>query len=452
MELVEDMSANPQDHEKLRMTADLLPVGEARVTAHAPVETSSNSGYHVLSETSAIRGMEGGTGHWMGMLPRFSDVGGVAAVGGQTSASIPRGPTIAHELGHNLSLRHAPCGGPRNIDSRFPDPRGRIGAWGYAVRKGELVSYRTFDLMSYCGPEWISPYHFTKALEYRVWEGPAASRVAAAPVQSLLLWGGADSTGTPYLEPVFVVAAPPSLPDAHGPWTIEGRDADGAMLFALPFAMPEIADAGEGAGGFAFVLPTGRGWEALASVTLSGPGGTAALDADTDRTMSIWRDRDGQVRAILRGPAVAQRPVGGVVRGHPRRQFQALNPQSPLTPLTSPGGVGGEGGETLDAHIPPGSGIFASDHRRHGPRDPLAPLAAKRVYWRPERNQPAPTAWRHALGQTMAGAAPLASARNRIDLQGETGSDPLAFCWSGHLAWKRPMDHSSWRAGMPISG
>ena len=314
VDLVEAMSANPQDHGKLRMTADLLPVGKMRVTAHAPVETSSNSGYHVLSETGAIRAMEGGTGHWMGMLHGFSDVGGVAGLGGRTSASVSSGSTIAHELGHNFNLRHAPCGGPGYIDPRFPDPRGRIGAWGYAVREGQLVSYRTFDLMSYCFPEWISPYHFTKALEYRIWEGQAGSRMAAAPVRSLLLWGGADSTGTPYLEPVFVVEAPPSLPDRGGPWTLAGRSADGADLFSLPFDIPAIADAGEGAGGFAFVLPVGPAWEALASVTLSGPGGTATLDASTDRPVSIWRDRDGQVRAILRGPLgdrEARRGAGG---------------------------------------------------------------------------------------------------------------------------------------------
>ena len=312
VDLVEAMSANPQDHGKLRMTADLLPVGETRVTAHAPVETSSNSGYHVLSETGAIRAMEGGTGHWMGMLHGFSDVGGVAVLGGRTSASVPSGSTIAHELGHNFYLRHAPCGGPGYIDPRFPDPRGRIGAWGYAVREGRLVSYRTYDLMSYCSPEWISPYHFTKALEYRIWtEGQAASRMAAAPVRSLLLWGGADSTGTPYLEPVFVVEAPPSLPNRGGPWTLAGRSADGADLFSLPFDIPAIADAGEGAGGFAFVLPVGPAWEALASVTLSGPGGTATLDASTDRPVSIWRDRDGQVRAILRGPLGDREPRRG---------------------------------------------------------------------------------------------------------------------------------------------
>ncbi len=320
--LVEGMSADPQNHELLRQTADLLPVGGWSVTAHAPVLTSSNSGYSVLSETSVIRVMEGGTGHYMGMLPWFSDAGGKAYLGFKASVSVPYSAIIAHELGHNFSLSHAPCGGPADMDPIFPTRHGRIAAWGYAVRQlvnwsyrwgsgrgfaaGGMVPPSIPDVMSYCrNPEWISEYHFTKALEYRIRdEGPATAAMAAAPVRSLLLWGGVDSTGTPSLEPAFVVDAPPSLPERGGEWSIKGRDADGTVLFALPFAMPPVADAGEGAGGFAFALPVRPGWEALAGLTLTGPDETATLDASTDRPMSVWRDGNGQVRAVLRGPPV----------------------------------------------------------------------------------------------------------------------------------------------------
>ncbi len=329
---VEGMSADPQNHELLRQTADLLPVGGWSVTAHAPVLTSSNSVFDVLRETSAIRVMEGDAGHYMGMLPRFSDWGGVAHLSGRASASALSSEVIAHELGHNFSLWHAPCGSPDGPDPGFPDRRGGIAAWGYAVRKlvnwsyrwgsgrgfaaGRMVPPGIPDVMSYCGnPEWISEYHFTKALEYRIQdEAPAAAVTAAAPVRSLLLWGGVDSTGTPSLEPAFVVDAPPSLPERGGEWSIEGRDADGTVLFALPFAMPPVADAGEGAGGFAFALPVRPGWEALADLTLSGPDETATLDGSTDRPMSVWRDGNGQVRAVLRGPPVQAdgAPPGGL--------------------------------------------------------------------------------------------------------------------------------------------
>ena len=83
--------------------------------------------------------------------------------------------TFAHELGHNLGLRHAPCGVP----GRLLNPEG----------------YR--DLMSYCGPEGVSDFNFTLALDYRdaIAASALARRPAAAP-KTLLLWGsirdGAD--------------------------------------------------------------------------------------------------------------------------------------------------------------------------------------------------------------------------------------------------------------------
>ncbi len=89
---------------------------------------------------------------------------------------------------------------------------------------------------------------------------------------------------------------PSGIPDVmsycgNPEWSIEGRDAGGTVLFTLPFAMPPVADAEEGAGGFAFTLPVRPGWEALA-LTLSGPDKTTTLDASTGRPMSVWRGRE----------------------------------------------------------------------------------------------------------------------------------------------------------------
>ena len=65
--------------------------------------------------------------------------------------------------------------------------------------------------------------------------------------------------------------------------------------------MPETAD-GDGSSSFAFVLPAEPGWaDNLASITLSGPGGSFTLDGDTDIPMAILLDPStGQVRGILR--------------------------------------------------------------------------------------------------------------------------------------------------------
>lgn len=304
------MAADPDSHELLADTRTLLPVGELDVTAHAPVLSSSNSVFALLDNTEAIRVMEGGTGHYMGtMAGPVTGAGGVAHLPGRASFSSPFSGTIAHELGHNMYLLHAPCGGGRGPDPSYPYPDGSTGAWGYDFVTGELVRPTNPDLMSYCGPRRISDYHFTNALRHRlVDEGAPGAAAAAGPARSLLLWGGIDADSVPFLEPAFIVDAPPALPDSAGAYEVTGQTASGAELFSLSFAIPEVAD-GDGSSGFVFALPVRPGWaDALATITLSGPGGSFILDDDSDLSMAILRDpRTGQVRGILRDlPPVAQ--------------------------------------------------------------------------------------------------------------------------------------------------
>ena len=302
VDLIEAMAADPEHHMMLADTRTLLPIGDLGVTAHEPVVSSSNNAFRLLDQTKAIRAMEGGTGYYLGMMAwPVTGSSGVAQLPGRSSFSVPGPPTVAHEFGHNLSLSHAPCGagGP---DPSFPSSDGSIGAWGYDFRGGGmLVPPSRTDLMGYCVPHWISDYHFTNALRYRLFDEGASSTAATAPTKSLLLWGGVSADGLPFLEPAFVVDARPALPDSAGEYVVTGRAASGAELFTLSFAMPETAD-GDGNSSFAFVLPVRPSWEGgLASITLSGPGGTVTLDGESDRPMAILRDpRNGQVRGILR--------------------------------------------------------------------------------------------------------------------------------------------------------
>jgi hypothetical protein len=76
--------------------------------------------------------------------------------GGETSSS-----TMVHEVGHAHGLWHAPCGGPDGVDPNFPYEDGGIGVRGYDLRAEaarETGAY--YDLMSYCGPIWVSDYNF----------------------------------------------------------------------------------------------------------------------------------------------------------------------------------------------------------------------------------------------------------------------------------------------------
>ncbi len=312
------MAEDPDGHELLHDTRTLLPVGELAVRSHEPVLISSNNAYDLFRETAAIRAMEGGTGHYMGTISgRTTIARGLGFLPGRISFSIPDSRIIAHELGHNLNLRHAPCGGAGGTDPSFPEPDGSIGAWGYDFRRGRLVAPGRHDLMSYCEPPWVSDYYFTNALRFRVHDEKERARQAvAAPGRSILLWGGVNPEGEPFLEPAFVLNAPASVPQPGGEYRITGRDARGREVFSLRFDMMEPAD-GDGRPTFAFMLPAQDGWAGnLAGITLAGPGGSDTLDGESARPMAILRNpRTGQVRGILRRlPPVAQAARDGAGR------------------------------------------------------------------------------------------------------------------------------------------
>ena len=303
LDAVRGMAADPEGHALLADVRALLPVGALGVTAHEPVVSSSNDARRLMEETEAIRALEGGGGHYLGtMAGAVTGPSGTAFLPGRAGFSIPQSGTIAHELGHNLGLRHAPCGGAGDPDPSFPHPDGSAGVWGYDFARGELVRPEIPDLMSYCGPpDGISDYHFANALRYRLFEARSTAVPVAAPATSLLLWGGASADGALFLNPVFVVEARPALPDSAGAYTLTARTEGGTELFSFSFAMPRAVD-GDGASSFAFVLPAEAGWaHELAGITLAGPGGTFALNDDSDVPTAILRDpRTGRVRGILR--------------------------------------------------------------------------------------------------------------------------------------------------------
>ena len=312
VEVAEAMASDPDGHELLWAARALLPIGGLEVTAHAPVLSMSNSAFTLLSETKMILAVEGGSGRYMGMMAEpVTGASGVANVAGPASFSVAHPMTIAHELGHNLGLRHAPCRAESVLDPSYPYRDGATGAWGYDFREGTLLGPEYKDLMSYCRPRWISDYHFTNALRYRLFDEapPRAAAASVAEGTGVLLWGGVDAAGEPFLNPAFVVRAPAALPDSAGPYRLTGRGTGGNELFALSFALPEVGD-GDGSSSFAFVLPAGPEWAgSLAAVTLSGSGGSFTLDGGSDDPMTILLDRStGQVRAVLRGqtqPAAA---------------------------------------------------------------------------------------------------------------------------------------------------
>ncbi|MYC89836.1 MAG: hypothetical protein F4X15_00030 [Gemmatimonadetes bacterium] len=297
------------ESELFRHVRSLLPIGGFTVTVREPVLTQTVELGSVLHETEAIRVMEGRGGHYLGLARQTTSLRGVADLGRYSASSIPVSDVIAHEIGHNLNLLHAPCGGAGGPDPSFPQRDGSIGAWGFDFLNNALVPPGDPDLMTYCEPRWISGYNFTNMLNHRIAKGADAAALSAAATLSLLLWGGIDEEGKLFLDPAIVVDAPAVLPSSGGAYRLAGLTADGRELFSLSFEMPVLADV-EGRSSFVYALPVEAAWsDALESITLSGPEGSATLDRESDRSVAILRDPvAGRVRAILRDLGGAAMP------------------------------------------------------------------------------------------------------------------------------------------------
>jgi hypothetical protein len=309
----------------LQFVRSVLPVGDLDLEVHESYTTTADlttgAGWSAfLREIAALRVAEGSQRYYYGatVLPPGSEYGGLGYIGAPTSVGRPTSSTLAHELGHNLSLRHAPCGGAGGPDSNYPYAGGSIGVWGYQARAGSAHGSlkdpdHQVDLMAYCTPRWISDYHFKKALAFRLAEEVEASPAPAGPPEQVLLLWGSTGDGELLLEPSFVLDAPPQLPTEDGPYRLEGLDPEGRVLFSLSFSPTEVE---WGGAHFAFAVPLGtEGIEALDAISLTGPNGAVTVDRSTrlPRVALAMDAATGRIRGIFRDGVVPAAVSGDVM-------------------------------------------------------------------------------------------------------------------------------------------
>jgi hypothetical protein len=230
----------------------------AALSSETPLENDGDGWETVLNEVTLQRTIDGSSRYYYGVVKvnYGSGVAGLGWIGYPVAIGwdyLPSGDwVLAHEVGHNFERYHTACSGEGGTDPGYPYAGGAIGAYGSDLwTSTQLDKNTTKDIMSYCGPQWISEYTYKGVLSYR--EDSPYDR-PAPPEACLLVWGTRRG-GAVQLEPSFHLTTRPALP-APGPFRVEGLDESGAVIWSRSFAMMDITHLPEAdAAGFNFAVP-----------------------------------------------------------------------------------------------------------------------------------------------------------------------------------------------------
>ena len=113
------------DSPEVALLKHAFPFAEFSVRPHSAYYTSldltTKSGQVSLAgELEALRASEGDTGYYYGVVANLGSIAGWGQLPGWVSMGVTRPTTLAHEVGHNLSLRHAPAAIPVASIRRSP--------------------------------------------------------------------------------------------------------------------------------------------------------------------------------------------------------------------------------------------------------------------------------------------------------------------------------------------
>lgn len=318
------------DSEQMRYTRNLLPVSEIEVEVHDTLWTNADLGTEEgwmqwINEIRALNIQEGRRGYYYGAVGSTSSgISGFGNFNAPWSVGLSDSRIYTHEVGHNMDLAHADCGGAGGPDPQYPYGEGSIGIWGYDFEAGTLVDPTEHkDFMSYCNPAWVSDYHFARALTHRL-NGDAGVDLDGGSGQGrakvLVVWG-AVLDGQMKLDPAFVLEGPVELPEADGPYRVAGLGANAETRFSLSFA-PTPLD--HGGSTFVYFVPWNPEWAAsLDRMVLTGPEGRHTLTRDGNPALAVLTDPStGAIRAIVRnwdgGPIPGEESANvSVTRGIP---------------------------------------------------------------------------------------------------------------------------------------
>ena len=251
-----------------------------------PLETDPADALELWDEMVALWNAEADAdefyhGVYVGPRPASGDRkiigGGLAQRPGYVAYSqIGVHDVIPHELGHNLSLLHAPGCGTNIPDEEYPYANGGLGP-----HRGWELNWRRFistgdgyaDIMSSCSHlDFVSDYHYRKAAEYWLstrstagdavtttsgvsgWSPMAAASSSASGGQAILvsnasgglaLSGRVDASGAWSLTDTQSTEKGPRPPAPDGEFTLILLDEDGVELYREPLSVIAISHGSE---------------------------------------------------------------------------------------------------------------------------------------------------------------------------------------------------------------
>ncbi len=190
------------------------------------------------------------------------------AAGIVTAGSDEGGLTMAHEIAHNRTRPHTCCRDEAGCVNYADHPGGIIGVYGVDLQDPGAPVYldpnTTFDLMSYCGPVWMSDITYFTLFSRRFGEAASHRGVQRADgaEQEYLVGSGEIADGLVTMtQPFYRAMLPAGTSDepGEGPYALELQDAGGTPLFTRYFDTQDTCGGQpEGTGPFHEIVP----WQA----------------------------------------------------------------------------------------------------------------------------------------------------------------------------------------------
>jgi hypothetical protein len=175
------------------------------------------------------------------------------------------GKLAAHEIGHNLNRRHAPCGVGSGLDPQYPYEQGQIGQVGVDVSVPQLFLPQTsYDFMSYCHPQWLSDYTYMGLLAGLTTAVPAGP---AGQQDGLLVRAVLQGEEPADILPAYALSGRLSPLPEKSDYRLEMLDGTGEVLAAHPVQLLQAVEEGAERNMIAALLPLPAG-ERVAALRL----------------------------------------------------------------------------------------------------------------------------------------------------------------------------------------